>query len=118
VRTGYAQDAVLVMAADGDDRAPGGVVTTALCGSWEHSGPCPHPHHTSATRDGDELHVRVLFAAEPDLAESVRRHIVEALARGGSDEDAEHPASWRLSRTTPGELTPAEVALAARLAGS
>ena len=34
--------------------APGGAITVALCGSWDHEPPCPlAPHHTRAHRSGD-----------------------------------------------------------------
>ena len=55
----------------------------ALCGSWEHTPPCPlAPHHTSAERDGDVVRLRVLFAAESTDEPEVRRRIAEALAAG------------------------------------
>jgi len=39
-------DAVLELAAETDPRAPGGAVTVALCGSWEHDGACRWPHNS------------------------------------------------------------------------
>jgi hypothetical protein len=54
-REAFAHDAVVELAADGDDRAPGGAITVALCGSWSHEPPCPlAPHHTAAERSGRE----------------------------------------------------------------
>ncbi|MEX5721628.1 hypothetical protein [Geodermatophilus maliterrae] len=45
----FAHDGLLSMEPGADDRAPGGVITVALCGSWEHEPPCPlAPHHTRA----------------------------------------------------------------------
>ena len=66
-RIPYAHDAVVVLDSGGDARAPGGAITVALCGHWDHEPPCPlAPHHTDATPEGDDtLRVRVLFAAEP-----------------------------------------------------
>ena len=81
MRQAYAHDAVLTSAAD--DRAPGAAITVALCGHWEHDPPCPiAPHHTAATRDGDELRLRILFATEPDRVDEVRSRIDAALAAG------------------------------------
>ena len=71
------------MDSDGDLRSPGGAITVALCGHWDHQPPCPlAPHHTSADRIGDVVHVRVLFTAEPELSDEVRRRIDDALRDG------------------------------------
>ncbi len=71
------------MDSDGDPRAPGGAITVALCGHWDHQPPCPlAPHHTSTDRVGDVVRLRVLFAAEPDLADEVHRRIDNALQSG------------------------------------
>jgi hypothetical protein len=84
VRQSFAHQAELVMDSDGDTRSPGGAITVALCGHWDHQPPCPlAPHHTSADRVGEVVHIRVLFAAEPERADEVRRRIDDAL-RGGS----------------------------------
>jgi hypothetical protein len=63
-RRPFAHEATLDLAPDGDERAPGGAITVALCGSWSHDPPCPlAPHHTSAERRGGQVALRVLFAA-------------------------------------------------------
>jgi hypothetical protein len=36
-----------------DDRAPGGAVTVALCGHWDHDGRCRWPHLSTITPDID-----------------------------------------------------------------
>ena len=55
------------MAADGDIRAPGGAITVALCGHWDHEPPCPlAEHHTTAERVGDEVRLRIAFQTEPE----------------------------------------------------
>jgi hypothetical protein len=83
MRQAYAHDAVLVMPPDADTRAPGGAVTAALCGHWEHEPPCPlAPHHTAVTADDDRLRLRILFATEPDRVDEVRERIDAALAAG------------------------------------
>src|SRR5690242_10149389 len=86
MRQAFAHDAVLTMEPGGDERAPGAAVTVALCGHWEHEPPCPlAPHHIAAERSGDEVRLRVLFAAEPDAEDEVRRRIEAALSRSVFD---------------------------------
>jgi hypothetical protein len=81
MRQAYAHQAVVI--STGDERAPGGAITLALCGSWEHEPPCPlAPHHTAVTREGDTLRLRILFATEPDHVDEVRKRIDGALAAG------------------------------------
>jgi hypothetical protein len=110
-RTPFAHDAVLAMDPTEDDRAPGGAITVALCGSWEHEPPCPlAPHHTHAERTGDEVRLRILFAAEPDDEQRVRATISDALARG--------VPQWRLVSSSPSAVQPAEQDHAERLTRS
>ena len=109
-RQPFAHDAVLEMDAGADDRAPGGAITVALCGSSAHQPPCPlAPHHTAAQRAGAQLRLRVLFAAEPDDEARVRALIDGALADGDG---------WRLAITAPSEVRPVERAHAERLTRS
>jgi hypothetical protein len=75
-----ALDATLTMDHDADLRAPGGAVTTALCGHWEHEPPCPLAPH--AERSGDHVVLRILFAAVPERFPDVRSRIEAALAAG------------------------------------
>ena len=116
---GFAHDAVLALAADGDDRAPGGAITVALCGSWSHDPPCPlAPHHTGVRRSGQEATLRVLFAAEPAEEPRVRALIEEALARGeGADPDGVL-TTWRLLTAGPSPVRPDEQDHAERLTRS
>jgi hypothetical protein len=115
-RQPYAHDAVVAMGPDEDDGAPGATVTIALCGSWEHEGPCLlAPHHTRAVRDGNEVRLRILFAAEPGDEELVRRTIDGALARGVGDVPGSSPASWRLVSGSASEVRSEELEHAVRL---
>ena len=96
MRQVFAHDAVLVMDSHANAGAPGAAVTVALCGSWQHEAACPlAPHHTSFERKGNQVRLRVLFAAEPERAEEVRERINEALALGVHQEPTEVTA-WRL----------------------
>jgi hypothetical protein len=104
----YAHDAVLTMDRAGDVRAPGGAITTELCGHWEHEPPCPlAPHHTRADRDGDRVRLHVLFAVEPEREAEVRARIEAALV----------DPRWSLVSASPGTIGPDEAGHAARLAG-
>jgi hypothetical protein len=115
----FAHDALLSMEPGADDRAPGGVITVALCGSWEHEPPCPlAPHHTRAERAGDAVRLRVLFAAEPDEESRVRAMIDDALAEGTGSTPEGGTVSWRLVGTSASEVRPEEQEHAGRLAQS
>lgn len=66
MRKAFAHDAVLLMVPDADIGGPGAAITAAVCGHWDHDGPCPFaPHYTFAEPVDDELRLRVLFAADP-----------------------------------------------------
>jgi hypothetical protein len=83
MRMAFAHEAVLAMAPLADMRAPGAAVTMALCGHWDHHPPCPlAPHHSAADRVGDQVRVRILFAVEPELEDTVRQGIDQALTGG------------------------------------
>ena len=70
------------MEPDADVRAPGAAVAVALCGHWDHKPPCPlAPHRVDADWIDGELHVRILFAAEPDKEPEVR-HLIELALSG------------------------------------
>jgi hypothetical protein len=51
--TEFVHEAAIDVADGADPRAPGGAITVALCGHWEHEPPCRWPHHTDITPDGD-----------------------------------------------------------------
>jgi hypothetical protein len=116
MREAYAVEAVLEMSPEADTRAPGAAITTSLCGSSEHEGPCRlAPHHTSATRDGSHVRVRVLFAVEPELEEHVRSRILAALSTGPLASAQGEATDWRLAHGEVSEVLAHEAAHAARL---
>ncbi|MFP5283317.1 MAG: hypothetical protein ACLGIF_07695 [Actinomycetes bacterium] len=97
MRQVFAHDAVVTMDPHSDAAAPGAAVTVALCGAWEHEPPCPlAPHHTGSHRLGDQVRLRILFAAEPDQAEEVRERIDEALAVGAITRPTGGVTAWQL----------------------
>jgi hypothetical protein len=119
VRTSFAHDAVLALAPDGDDRAPGGAITAALCGSPSHQPPCPlAPHHTGVSRSGTEVTLRVLFACDPGQESEVRGLVEAALARGRGDDPDGVRTSWSVLRTGASPVRPAEREHAERLTRS
>jgi hypothetical protein len=116
----YAHDAVVDLGPDGDERAPGGAITLALCGSWTHEPPCPlAPHSTvAAARTGDRLRLRVLFAAAPDDEDRVRALLSGALAGGWCEGPDGVRTTWRLRESGPSAVRPEERSAADRLARS
>jgi hypothetical protein len=117
-RRAFAHAAVLALQPGADRRAPGGAVTLALCGSWEHEPPCPlAPHNTAVEGPDDALDVRVVFAAQADAEDEVRRRIDGALAGGETTGPDGTSSRWRLVEAGPDELRDGERDLGARLAG-
>jgi hypothetical protein len=117
VRTTYAHEANLLLEPGADEREPGAAVTVALCGSWEHAGPCPlAPHHTAVDRDAEHLVVRILFATEPEAEEAVRQKISAALAVGRLPLPPDERPGWRLLHHGAVDVADDERDHAARLA--
>ena len=104
------------MTPESDERAPGGAITVALCGSLDHPPPCPlAAHHTATERRGDELHLRILFAAPPDRCGEVRGKIDAALRTGSFAGPDGRTTTWRTLRTDCAMVAPEERAHAKRL---
>ena len=115
-RVAYAHDAVVILDPGGDSRAPGGAITVALCGHWDHEPPCPlAPHHTAATAGDDTLRLRVLFAAEPGDEERVRSLIEQALSSGRLTGPDGRVTRCMVESSGPGTVRPDEADHAARL---
>ena len=85
-----------VVALTGDRAALGGAVTTALCGHWEHDGPCRWEHFTSSGVDGDSVVVTVHFDAGPEDEPEVRERIRSALSGGSLVGPDGTTTTWRL----------------------
>jgi hypothetical protein len=113
----FAQEALVVLSPGGDQRAPGGAITVALCGFWDHPGPCPvAPHRTTTERSGHHVRLRVLFAADPGDERWVRRVLDDVLQRGRGVDPEGQRTTWRLVGTEPSQLRPDEQEQADRLA--
>jgi len=116
VRQAFAHEAIVIIEPDGDRRAIGAAITVALCGHWEHEPPCPlAPHHTATEAVGDEVAIRVLFAAEPADETEVRGRIDSALASSSQEGPDGVITRWRLRRAAPSPVRPDENDHAQRL---
>lgn len=103
-REQYAHEAELELDPGVELTAVGAAVTVALCGHWEHEGPCRWPNNHDWDADGV---FRTLFVAPPADEPEVRGRI-EAALRG--DE------RWTVVRSRSRSVAPEEAELAARLA--
>jgi len=116
MRQTFAHEAEVVMAPDGDSRAPGAAITVALCGHWDHEPPCPlSPHHTQADRIAGTVHLRTIFAAETESEGEIRRRIDDALTVGQHQGPAGVTTHWELRASQPSAVSAAEDDLATRL---
>jgi hypothetical protein len=115
MRQAFAHGAILAMEPEADERAPGAAVTVALCGHWDHEPPCPlSPHRVDVDRFDSELHVRVLFAAEPETEAEIRRRIERALS-GRWRFPAGFTTPWQLQDSRPSDVSPEETGQAESL---
>jgi hypothetical protein len=97
----------LRLAPDADPRAPGAMVTVALCGHWEHDGPCRWPHNSRIDDSSDPARLRtVAIVDDGDRAEVLRR--VEDTLRADD--------RWTVADFRTGDITDDERPLADRLA--
>ena len=83
-RETFVHAADLRLAEGADAREPGAAVTVALCGHWDHEGPCRWPHNNAVAADGARARFRTVFVAEAADEFEVRDRITEALRRGSS----------------------------------
>jgi hypothetical protein len=84
-----------------NERAPGAVVTVALCGRWDHDPLWPlTPHHSCADRVDGEVRVRTLFAVELELEGHRPARHTHALASGQLVGPDGQTTRWQL-RTSP-----------------
>jgi hypothetical protein len=119
-RSAYAHDAIVVLDSGGDIRAPGGAITVALCGHWDHEPPCPlAPHHTDASLGDDgTVSIRVLFAAEPHDEGRVRELITQALSSARLTSPDGRVTRWMVKSSGAGGIRLEEADHAARLAAN
>jgi hypothetical protein len=119
MREAFAIEALVTAEQDTDLRALGGAVTLALCGAFEHPGPCPlAPHRTTTERQDQEVAVRVVAACERDRRTEVVQRIEDALASGSVLDPDGVPQRWRFGTSRLTGLRDDERDLADRLAAS
>ena len=87
------------LASGSDDRAPGGAVTVALCGHWDHEGDCRWPHLSTIADDGARCHRLVVeFDAPEEEIDTVKARIDAALRNGQlTGPDGRH-STWEIER--------------------
>jgi len=90
-----------------DPAAVGAAVTTALCGHWEHDGPCRWPHNNAAEATDAATSFRTLFVAAAADEDEVRERIERSLREG---------RGWVVLETTVRPVSPRERPLARKLA--
>ena len=78
----FIHEATVQLAEGADPRAPGGAITVALCGHWDHEPPCRWPHHTDVSAAGGHHVVRTAFTVEAADEPVVRQKIAAALQTG------------------------------------
>ena len=82
-----------------DSRAPGGAVTVALCGHWDHEGECRWPHLSTITEGDDGCHeLTVQFDAPPEEVDVVEKKVREALEQGRLVGPEGRETTWSLKR--------------------
>jgi hypothetical protein len=79
----FAVEAELELRPGTDTRAPGGAVTVALCGHWDHEGRCRWPHNSRIDTSATPARLRTVVAADDDTVDEVVARIGGAL-RGDS----------------------------------
>lgn len=98
----YVHRAEIVLAEGVDPAAVGAMVTVALCGHWDHEGPCRWPHHNRI----HDAEFRTIFIATAEDEPEVRRRIRAALG---------NQPEWRVGSESARTVAPDEQELAAQL---
>ena len=89
----------------------------ALCGSWDHAGPCRWPHQTSEEWDERRGQVRVVFVADAEDERHVRALIDRALAGGECVGPDGKLSRWVTAEHSAGLLSESEEAFGPSFAG-
>jgi hypothetical protein len=106
-RQAFVCEAELTLPRDTDPAAVGAAVTAALCGDWEHQGPCRWPHNSHIEPEGDAFAFKTVFVADIVEGADIQKRIGDAL-RGQE--------GWTVRRMTGRAVAPSEEPLAQRLA--
>jgi hypothetical protein len=106
-RLAFVHEAKLQLEPGNDAAAVGAAVTTALCGHWEHDGPCRWPHNNAADASGTAISFRTLFVASASDEDEVRDRIERSL---------QETSGWVVLETQARPVSAGERPLARRLA--
>jgi hypothetical protein len=119
VKRSFVHEAVLELDGNSDPDAPGAAITTRLCGSYDHTGPCPlAPHNIHRTGATGDIALRIVFATDPGQEHTVRGMIRDVLQSGQMIGPDGRTSSWRLVQHPRGTRRSAEQQLATRLAAT
>ncbi len=105
-RMPFVHEAELRLEPEADPGAVGAAVTTALCGHWEHEGPCRWPHNNAIDGPGS---FRTIFVAPASEEAEVRKRIEDGLRQ---------EFGWVVLETRRREVAAEEQPLAERLASA
>lgn len=98
-RRAWVHEATIDLDAGVDPQAVGAGVTIALCGHWQHDGPCVWPHQNELV----DARFRTLFVCTPDEEPAVRARISGALGSG---------SQWRVTSERARPVAESERSLA------
>jgi len=76
----FVHEADVELGSDVEPGSVGAAVTAALCGSWDHDGPCRWPHNNAISNAAERFTFRTLFVAPEHEHAQVRSLIDAALA--------------------------------------
>jgi hypothetical protein len=105
----FAFEAELELAPGTDTRAPGGAVTVALCGHWDHEGPCRWPHNSRIDTSAPTARLRTIVVSDDETVDEVITRVESALR---------HDSRWSVVATKTDTIRADERSLAEGLAGS
>ena len=80
----------------GDVRAIGAAVTVALCGHWEHDGPCRWPHLTTTESAQNRIAVHVSYDCADNERADVESIIAGAISSGVLATPVHEATTWRV----------------------
>lgn len=105
-RLAFVHEAELRLERGTDPAAVGAAVTSALCGHWEHEGPCRWPHNNASEASDEVGSFRTLFVASAAEEDEVRERIERGLREA---------SGWVVLETRTRPVLPGEQPLARRL---
>jgi hypothetical protein len=107
-RQSFVHQAELRLRLGTDTAAPGGAVTSELCGSSDHTPPCRWPHNNQLVDDKERSLFRTVFVSSLEDEHEIRLRIERALYSS---------PDWEVVSLTRRDLTSSERILGARLNG-